>query len=39
MERKVVEKGKTVDATERFTDFFVRQNGQWRVASQASTIK
>jgi len=35
-----VEKGKTVDATERFTDFFVRQNGQWRcVASQASTIK
>ena len=37
---KFVEKGKTVDATERFTDSFVRQNGQWRcVASHASTIK
>lgn len=37
---KFVEKGKTVDATERFTDFFIRQNGQWRcVASQASAIK
>jgi ketosteroid isomerase-like protein len=37
---KFVEKGKTVDATERFTDTYVRQNGQWRcVASQGSTIK
>ena len=37
---KFVEKGKTVDATERFTDVFIRQKGQWRcVASQASTIK
>jgi ketosteroid isomerase-like protein len=37
---KFVEKGKTVDATERFTDTYIRQNGQWRcVASQGSTIK
>ncbi|HUS05855.1 MAG TPA: nuclear transport factor 2 family protein [Bryobacteraceae bacterium] len=37
---KFVEKGKNVDTTERFTDTFVRQNGQWRcVASQGSTIK
>lgn len=37
---KFTEKGKTVDATERFTDFFIRQKGQWRcVASQASTLK
>ena len=37
---KFVEKGKTVDATERFTDTYVRQGGQWRcVASQGSTIK
>jgi ketosteroid isomerase-like protein len=37
---KFVENGKTVDATERFTDLFVRQNGQWRcVASHASTLK
>ena len=37
---KYVEKGKTVDATERFTDTFVRHNGQWRcVASHGSTIK
>ena len=37
---KVVEKGKLVDSTERFTDFFVKQNGQWKcVASHASNIK
>lgn len=37
---KWVEKGKNIDSTERFTDFFVRQNGQWRcVASQGSPIK
>ena len=37
---KFVEKGKTVDTTERFTDTYVRQGGQWRcVASQGSTIK
>lgn len=37
---KFVEKGKTVDATERFTDTYVRQSGQWRcVASHGSTIK
>ena len=37
---KWVEKGKTTDSTERFTDFFVRQNGQWRcVASHGSPIK
>ena len=37
---KFIENGKTVEATERFSDFFVRQNGQWRcVASHASTLK
>ena len=37
---KLVEKGKNIDTTERFTDTFIRQNGQWRcVASQGSTIK
>jgi ketosteroid isomerase-like protein len=37
---KSVEKGKTVDTNERFTDTYVRQNGQWRcVASHGSTIK
>jgi ketosteroid isomerase-like protein len=38
---KFVEKGKTVDATERFTDTFARQSdGQWRcVATHASPIK
>lgn len=37
---KFVEKGKTVDATERFTDTYVRQSGQWRcVSSHGSTIK
>jgi ketosteroid isomerase-like protein len=37
---KFVENGKTVDATERISDFFIRQNGEWRcVASHASTLK
>src|SRR6266403_3864341 len=37
---KFVEKGKPVDTAERFTDTYVRQNGQWRcVASHSSTIK
>jgi ketosteroid isomerase-like protein len=37
---KFVEKGKPVDATERFTDTFVRQNGRWVcVASHSSNIK
>jgi len=37
---KFVEKGRTVDATDRFTDTYIRQNGQWRcVASQGSTIE
>ena len=37
---KFTENGKTVEATERFSDFFVRQNGQWRcVASHSSAIK
>lgn len=37
---KFVEKGKNVDTIERFTDTYVRQNGQWKcVASQGSTIK
>ena len=37
---KFVEKGKPVDTSERFTDTYVRQNGQWKcVASQGSTIK
>ena len=37
---KFVEQGKTVDATDRFTDTYIRQNGQWRcVASQGSTIE
>jgi ketosteroid isomerase-like protein len=37
---KFVEKGKAMDETERFTDTFIRQNGQWRcVASHASTVK
>ena len=37
---KFVENGKTQESTERFTDFFIRQNGQWRcVASQSSVIK
>lgn len=38
---KFAEKGKpTTTTTERFTDTYVRQNGQWKcVASQGSTIK
>lgn len=37
---KFVEKGKPTNTTERFTDTYVRQNGQWKcVASQGSTIK
>ena len=37
---KFVEKGKNVATAERFTDTWVRQNGQWRcVASQSSVIK
>ena len=37
---KFIENGKTIEATERFSDFFVRQNGQWRcVASHSSTLK
>jgi ketosteroid isomerase-like protein len=37
---KFVQKGKPVDEVDRFTDVYVRQNGQWRaISSQASTIK
>ena len=37
---KYVEKGKQMDVTERFTDTFIRQNGQWRcVATHSTTIK
>lgn len=37
---KFVLKGKTVDTVERFTDTYIRLNGQWRcVASHGSTIK
>jgi len=37
---KFVEKRKPVNGTERFTDTYVRQNGQWRcVASHSSHIK
>ena len=37
---KVVEKGKAFDESERFTDTWVKQNGQWRcVASQGTPIK
>jgi len=37
---KFVEKGKSVDTVERFTDTYVRQGGQWRcVASHGSAIK
>src|SRR5262249_45355148 len=37
---KWTEKGKPMEATERFTDMFVRQNGQWRcVASHGSNVK
>jgi ketosteroid isomerase-like protein len=34
---KYVENGKTIDATERFTDTFVRQNGQWKCVSSHSS--
>lgn len=37
---KFVLKGKPTDTVERFTDTYIRQNGQWRaVASQGSAIK
>ena len=37
---KFIVKGKTVDTAERFTDTYVRQNGQWRcVATQGTTAK
>ena len=37
---KGVEEGKPLDVVERFTDTFIRQNGQWRaVATQATAIK
>ena len=37
---KFTEKGKPMNTTERFTDTYIRQNGQWKcVASQGSTIK
>lgn len=37
---KFVQKGKSIETTERFTDTYVKQNGQWRcVASQGSAIK
>ncbi len=36
---KVIEKGEASESTERFTDTFVKQNGQWRcVASHSSPI-
>ena len=37
---KFTEKGKPMNTTERFTDTYIRQTGQWKcVASQGSTIK
>jgi ketosteroid isomerase-like protein len=37
---KFVEKGKNVDVVDRFTDVYMRQNGQWRaIASHGSPIK
>jgi ketosteroid isomerase-like protein len=37
---KFIVKGKTVETAERFTDTYVRQNGQWRcVATQGTTAK
>ena len=37
---KFTEKGKPMDVVERFTDTFVKRNGQWRcVASHASPLK
>jgi ketosteroid isomerase-like protein len=36
---KVIEQGKPVESAERFTDMFIKQNGQWRcVAAHASPI-
>ena len=36
---KVVEKGEAHESTERFTDTFIKQNGQWKcVASHSSPI-
>jgi len=36
---KVVEKGEASESTERFTDTFIKQNGQWKcVASHSSPI-
>jgi ketosteroid isomerase-like protein len=36
---KVVEKGTPSESTERFTDTFIKQNGQWKcVASHSSPI-
>ena len=37
---KFTEKGKPMDSVERFTDTFVKRNGQWQcVASHSSTLK
>jgi ketosteroid isomerase-like protein len=36
---KVIEKGTPVESVERFTDTFIKQNGQWKcVASHSSPI-
>lgn len=36
---KVIEKGQPVESVERFTDTFIKQNGQWKcVASHSSLI-
>jgi ketosteroid isomerase-like protein len=36
---KVVEKGQPSESVERFTDTFIKQNGQWKcVASHSSPI-
>jgi ketosteroid isomerase-like protein len=37
---KFTEKGKPMDVTERFTDTFIKRNGQWRcIASHGSSLK
>jgi len=37
---KFIQKGKNVDTVERYTDTWIRQNGQWRcVATQGTTAK
>ena len=37
---KFTEKGKAIEANERFTDTWIRQNGQWRcLASHSSSLK